>query len=51
MKLSQRALAIVWAIWDWVTICLGIVGEMVHHYQDIFFLTLPWLQAQVVNVH
>ena len=31
-------------------ICLGITGEMVHHYQDIFFLTLPWLQAQVIDL-
>ena len=25
---------------------LGIVDEMVHHYQDIFFLTLPQLQVK-----
>ena len=30
---------------------LGIVGEVVHIYQDILLLTLPWHQAQVVDVH
>ena len=32
-------------------ICLGITGEMVCHYWDIFLLSLPWLQAKVINVH
>ena len=32
-------------------VCLGILGEVVCYYQDVLFLSLPWLQAQVINVH
>ena len=32
-------------------VCLGVLDEVVHYYQDILFLSLPWLQAQVINVY
>ena len=32
-------------------ICLGVPGEVVHHYQYVLFLSLPCLQAQVTDVH
>ena len=32
-------------------VCLGILGEVVLYYQDMLFISLPWLQAQVIIVH